>query len=309
MKRFVYLQQISPWGKVLILISLIILTALFTAFGSLLIVKVIFGIDIKSVATLLVHPETTKEIAFMKGYQLINQFGFFIFPVIVFSFLISPNPTGYFKLDRKPQLLSLLIGAMVIYTILPFNNYLTELNLQLKFPGFLHPVEIWMKVKEMQAGELTDIFLKTSTISGLMINLLVIALVPAIGEELLFRATGINLIKELTRNVHVAVLVTAFLFAFLHFQFLSFLPRFLLGLLLGYLYVISQSLWVPIFAHFVNNASSVIIYYLHYNGSIKISMDNFGATSNSVYIIGSFLITLWLMFILYRQEGANRFSL
>ncbi len=309
MKRLVYLQDLSPWGKIFLLSALIILSALVTAFSGLLIGRLIFGVNLESVALLLTHPDTPATIAFMKFYQLINQFGFFIIPVAVFAFLISPSPSNYLTLDKKPQALALLIAALVIYSILPFNNYLTGMNLNIKFPDSLHFLEEWMKGKEQQAGQLTEVFLKTRSLTGLWVNLLVVALIPAIGEELLFRATGINLLKELTGNVHVAVIVTSFFFAFFHFQFFSFLPRFVLGLLLGYFFVISRSIWIPIFAHFINNASSVIIFYLYYNGSIKVSMNDFGATSNPVYIIGSLLITLWLMVILYRKVGVERYGL
>ncbi len=89
-------------------------------------------------------------------------------------------------------------------------------------------------------------------------------------------------------------------------QFYGFLPRLMLGLVLGYLFIFTNNLWVPIFAHFVNNASSAIIYYLHQNNYIKISMDNFGTTTNSVYVIGSLLITVWLLMIVYQKEGINR---
>lgn len=309
MKRLVYLQDLSPWGKIFLLSAIIILSALVTAFSGLLIGRLIFGVDLKSVALLLAHPDTQAAIAFMKFYQLINQFGFFIIPVAVFAFLISSSPSNYLTLDKKPQLLALFIAALVIYSILPFNHYLTELNLNIKIPGSLHFLEEWMKDKERQAEQLTETFLKTRTLTGLSVNLLVVALIPAIGEELLFRVTGINLLKKLTGNVHAAVIITSFFFAFFHFQFFSFFPRFLLGILLGYLFVISRSIWIPIFAHFVNNASSVIIFYLYYNGSIKVSMEDFGATPNPVYIIGSLLITVWLMVILYRKEGVERFGL
>ncbi|NOX87021.1 MAG: CPBP family intramembrane metalloprotease [Chlorobi bacterium] len=309
MKHFGFLQNLSPWGKIFLLTALIMMSALLTAFGGLLIGKLVFGVSLESVAAMLSNPVTPRAIAYMKFYQLINQLGFFIIPVFLFTFLISPSPSGYLTLNRSPGGIALLISALVIYSVLPFNHFLTELNMDFKFPGFLHSVEEWMKAKEIQAGKITETILKTRTYSGLAVNLVVVALIPAFGEELLFRATGINLLKELTKNVHWAIIISSFVFAFLHFQFLSFLPRFLLGMLLGYLFVITKNIWIPVFAHFVNNASSIIIFYLYYNGSIEISMDDFGATQNTVYIIGSLLITLWLMFMLYHKEGANRTGL
>jgi len=309
MKHFGFLQNLSPWGKVFLLTVIFMMSALFTAFGGLLIGKLIFGGSLNSVAGLLSGPDTPEAIAFMKFYQMLNQFGFFIFPVFLFTFLISPSPSGYLTFNKSPGGIALLISALVIYTVLPFNHFLSELNMDLKFSGFLESVGRWMNDKEIEAEKLTETILKTRTLGGLAVNLVVVALIPAFGEELLFRVTGINLLKELTRNVHWAIIISSFIFAFFHFQFLSFLPRFILGLLLGYLFVITGNLWAPVFAHFVNNASSVIIFYLYYNGTIDISMEDFGATQNTVYIIGSLLITLWLMFMLYHKEGAGRTGL
>ena len=309
MKHFGFLQNLSPWGKALLLTALVIMSALFSAFGGLLAGKVVFGSDLETVFTILSNPSTPKAIAFMKFYQMINQFGFFIVPVFLFAFLISPSPSDYFTFNKIPGGIALLISALIIYSVLPFNHFLTELNGDIKFPGFLDSMGDWMKDKELQAEKLTETILKTRTLGGLAVNLVVVALIPAFGEELLFRVTGINLLKELTKNVHWAIIISAFVFAFFHIQFLSFLPRFMLGLLLGYLFVITGSIWAPVFAHFVNNASSVIIFYLYYNGTIDIPMEDFGATQNTVYIIGSLLITIWLMSMLYYREGADRTGL
>ncbi len=309
MKQFGFLQNLSPWGKVFLLTTLVMMSALLTAFGGLLIGKLVFDMSLKSVATMMSNPDTSEALAFMKFYQMINQFGFFIIPVFLFTFLISPSPSGYLTLNKSPHGIALLISALVFYSILPFNHFLTEWNMSFKFPGFLHSAGEWMQSKETQGEKITETILKTKTLWGLAVNLVLVALIPAFGEELLFRVTGIKLLKELTKNVHWAIIISSFVFAFLHFQFLSFLPRFLLGMLLGYLFVITKSIWIPVFGHFVNNASSVIIFYLYYNDHIEISMEDFGATQNTVYIIGSLLITLWLMFMLYHKEGADRTGL
>ena len=309
MKHAGLLKDLSPWGKLLLLVAITMMSALLAAFAGLLAGRVIFGISLNAVINLLANPSTPGAVTFMKFYQMINQVGFFIVPVFLFAFLVNTSPAGYLTFRVKPGGIALLISALVIYTILPFNSFLNELNMDMKFPSFLRDVGEWMKEKEFQAGELTKTILKTHSLWGLTLNLIVVALIPAFGEELLFRVTGINLLKELTKNVHWAILLSAFGFAFLHFQFYSFLPRFLLGILLGYLYAITRTVWVPVFAHFVNNASSVVIFYLYYNGHIGVSMEDFGTTDNMFYIVGSLLMTLWLMSMLYYKEGVDRTGL
>ena len=306
MIRIAFLEKTSPFGKLLLLIGLILLFSILTALSGLLFGKLYFGVTITALGSFISNPETPEAINFVKFYQLINQIGIFILPVLFYSFFVSTSPGGYLKLDKKPTALSLLVTGLVVYTILPFLNYLADLNHQIVLPELFSGIEQWMKAKELQAAQLTEIFLKTDTIIGLSVNIFIVALIPAIGEELLFRGVLLRLLKEMTKSTHLAVIISALLFSAIHLQFYGFFPRFLLGLILGYSFVISQNLWAPIFLHFVNNASSVIIYYLHYNGFIKISMENFGASSNPVYIIGSLLATVWLMIILYQKEGQFR---
>lgn len=305
MKRVLYLENLSSWGKLFFLLGLIIVSSLFSAFAGLLVGRLYFNVDINTLSGIISNPQSTGDINFLKFYQLINQIGVFIIPVIIYSILFSKSFIGYLTLDKSPRLLSLLISGLVIYTLLPFDQYLLDFNQNINFPKMLSGLEQWMKDYESQAETLTEAFLKTNSVWVLMVNLFIVAVVPAIGEEWLFRGVVLKLFKQITGNYHWAVLISAFLFAALHLQFMSFLPRFVLGILLGYLFVITRNLWVPIFAHFINNASSIIIYYLHFNGKINISVEDFGSSSNVVYIIGSLLITIWLMFILSGRERAN----
>ncbi len=303
MKRIAYLENTSPFGKLLLLIGLILLFSVLTALSGLLIGKLFFGTDFIELSSIIANPSTPEAIGFVKFFQVINQIGIFILPVGAYSLFVSTSADNYLKLDHKPTAVSLLIVGLMVYSILPFLNYMAEFNQNIVLPEAFWGIEQWMKEKELQAAHLTEIFLKTDSIGGLSINLFIVALIPAIGEELLFRGVLLRLLKEMTKSIHLAVIISALLFSAIHLQFYGFLPRFLLGLILGYSFVFTRNLWVPIFLHFVNNASSVIIYYLHYNGFIKISMENFGASPNPVFIIGSLLATLWLMIMLRQKEG------
>ena len=95
----------------------------------------------------------------------------------------------------------------------------------------------------------------------LIFNILVIALVPALGEEMIFRGWIQRQLMRIINRPHVAIWASAAIFSAIHFQFLGFLPRLLLGVLLGYLYFWTGSLWVSIFAHFLNNGLQVIAQY------------------------------------------------
>jgi len=300
--RIAYFKSISPVGKLLFLLVLVLLLGLATALTGLLIGEWFLKVDMVRLAEILADPQSRSDIHFGKFYQLINQFGVFIFPVLIYSFFVSTSTTEYLKF-KQPRPILIFISILTVFSILPFINYLSSINEQMVLPQFLSGVEEWMKSKEMQASLLTENFLKTSTFSGLIVNILIVALLPAFGEEMLFRGVVQRLMQEITKNVHWAVIISALIFSAFHIQFYGFLPRFLLGLMLGYIFVFTGNLWIPIIVHFVNNLASVLIYFLHYNGYLKISMDNFGATPNPVYIIGSLLITIWLLTIVYQKAG------
>jgi hypothetical protein len=107
-------------------------------------------------------------------------------------------------------------------------------------------------------------FFEDRSTGGLITNLLVMALVAALSEELFFRGLLQRMFIQNRMNAHVAIMLTAILFSAFHLQFFGFVPRLFLGIILGYLYHITQNLWVPIAAHFCNNAIAVL--GAHYYG-------------------------------------------
>ncbi|MCK4638890.1 MAG: CPBP family intramembrane metalloprotease, partial [Bacteroidales bacterium] len=139
--------------------------------------------------------------------------------------------------------------------------------------------------------------------NGFLFNILMIAIIPGIGEEFLFRGVLLRLLKEWTKNIHWAVFISAVLFSAFHLQFYGFLPRLMLGILLGYMFVWTGSIWVPIFIHFINNAAAVIFVYIVNKSKLETNLESFGATDNLWLIIGSFLIVAVLLTVIYKKRG------
>lgn len=303
MQRTAFFESISPLGKLLLIFGLIILFAIFSAFGGLLIGKFYLDTNFIDLANLLSNPQGKKVIGFTKFYQFLNQIGIFILPVIIYSYLVSNSSIKYLKLNKKPLLISVLISIGLIFIILPFINYVSQLNAEINLPESLSVIENWMIEKEGQAKILNEAFLQTSSFSGLMVNIFIVALMAAVGEELLFRGVILKLLTDIFKNIHIAIFVSAFVFSLFHLQFFGFFPRLVLGMVLGYLYVYTRNLWIPIIYHFINNAASVIIYFLYFNKQIGTTAENFGSTSNIVYVIGSLLISIWLIIIIRQREN------
>ncbi|MFO8053840.1 MAG: CPBP family intramembrane glutamic endopeptidase, partial [Bacteroidales bacterium] len=127
-------------------------------------------------------------------------------------------------------------------------------------------------------------------------------LLPAIGEELLFRGVLQQLLSKLFANVHLGILVTAILFSAIHMQFFGFLPRIVLGLVLGYAFYLSGNIWMPVVIHFVNNAFAVVIAHLYYNDLIQQNFDEFGITTKALPVILSVILTLYVFYRIHINE-------
>lgn len=235
-----------------------------------------FGSDVLSVLTGEQDLTNPNHIAFLKYMQIVSHFAMFIIPAILFAWLFEGGNVTYFKLNSKFKLIPVLMGGMVMALMLPLVNYLGELNGNMVLPSGLKGLENWMKETEEQAEIVIMAFVGQTSTTSFIVNFIMIALIPAIGEELIFRGIILRKMKEWFGNVHVAVIVSAIVFSALHMQFYGFLPRMVLGVILGYMFVWSASLWMPMFAHLVNNGIAVVVAFLHANGAISNDMNSFG---------------------------------
>jgi membrane protease YdiL (CAAX protease family) len=166
--------------------------------------------------------------------------------------------------------------------------------------GAFSSIEKWMKELEETAQALTDKMTNVDTIGGLLLNLLVIALIPAVGEEMTFRGViQQSLMRRM--NPHIAIILSAAIFSFFHFQFFGFFPRLFLGILLGYMFYITGSLWTSILMHFVNNGAAVTLYYLGNIGVIE-DAEHWGETQNAWIIVASAVMTLGLIIWSWRKR-------
>ena len=159
-----------------------------------------------------------------------------------------------------------------------------------------------MKATEKEAAKLTEAFMQMPTVGSFLFNMLMIAVLPAIGEEFMFRGLIQRLLKEWLGNIHVAILIAALLFSAMHMQFYGFLPRLMLGIVFGYLFYWTGSLWIPIFAHFIQNGLVVTVTYLGQQGIIGGDYENFGSTGNIPVILVSLIISAFILYILRKRR-------
>ena len=213
--------------------------------------------------------EQPLSVTSLKWIQLFQSAAMFLLPPLCMAYLWAKAPMQWLKVDKFQSFKVSSMAILLMLVALPAINLLADINQQMALPTFLEPLEAWMKTQEETAKQLTEQFLSVTTYSGLIINILLMALLPAVAEELTFRGVlqrlfqGSNVSDFHTVKVpHVAIWVTAILFSAIHMQFYGFLPRMLMGALFGYMLVWTGSLWVPILMHFTNNAMAVILYFV-----------------------------------------------
>jgi len=248
------------------------------------------------------------NIPFLKYIQVVQSIGLFIIPSLILAYLFGGKVSEYLKTNKTPQFRSAIVAIAIILVSSPMINMLAELNSKMALPEFLSGLENWMRSSEDSANEITQLFLKTDSIWGLLFNIFMIGIIPAIGEELLFRGIIQRIFTDWTKNYHWGIWISAILFSALHLQFYGFIPRAILGAIFGYMLVWSGNLWFPIIAHFVNNLTAVIAYYLYNGGTITVDPDKIGTGSEYQIagIISTIIVALlfWNFYKLERKQAS-----
>ncbi len=205
------------------------------------------------------------DLNLVRYMQLLSHIGMFVVSSLVFAFLVGGRPLRYLQAHKKPAAPGMVLAVLIMLAGLPLVNYVMEIKQQMSLPESLRHLEEWMRQAEDAAQVMTERFLQVTTYQGLLFNIFLIAIVPAIGEEFIFRGALQRILHQWSRNAHVAVILSAIIFSAIHFQFYGFLPRLVLGMVLGYMMVVTGNMWVPVLGHFFNNAAAVVTYFIVHN--------------------------------------------
>ncbi len=244
-----------------------------------------------------IFTEHSEEVGrqFFRTTAAIHQIFTFIIPCFLFWFIIKRNVVAdYFHIRRSPLLKVLIFSFLFLIISFPLVGLSAWLNQQIPLPS-------WASNMEADTAKMISAILSVNSPVEWLLNLLVIAAIPAVGEELFFRGIVQTKLIDYFKNPQVAIWLGAFFFSAFHFQFEGFFPRILLGAVLGYLYYWSINLWIPIILHFFNNAMIVSAPYLGSSDVMispeqPMSMGMIFAAAGALFI-GYFLIKNRIFFI------------
>lgn len=254
----------------------------------------------------LISGFATEDLAQARVMQLIQSVFIFILPPLILAYLWSDNPVSYLQLTKGNITFScVLLTIVIVIAMIPFINLLMDMDDKIVLPSFLSEWESTIRSKEAEQNLFTERLLSTHSFLILLQNLFTVAIIAALGEELFFRGIILKMIQD-WKGIALAVWLSALVFSIAHGQFFGLIPRLLMGAFLGYLLVWSRTIWLPVLAHFVNNAIIVLFFYFKSNDISFIDINTVG--SGSTWWLGclsggaSILLILVLRKVLIKKQ-------
>ncbi|HHP7240148.1 MAG TPA: lysostaphin resistance A-like protein [Cyclobacteriaceae bacterium] len=258
----------NAWLSLLVLVCFCVVALFAFTILSQFIVFPLFGFNLMENPNLLMPPFNNEEIRLpILVLQGLSSFGAFILAPLLFIKIYQKGFLDkYIKFPKENAWYVIGLVLVITMSFMFVNSVFIEWNKEVAFPDFLKGFEAFAKDKENELEQLTRFITTFGSVNEFLLGLLVIAIIPAIGEELLFRGLIQNHIYKISSNPHVAIWFTGLMFGAFHFQFYGMIPRMMLGVLFGYLYLWSGKLPLAMIAHFINNAFSIVMIYFYQKG-------------------------------------------
>lgn len=294
-------SQATKFSKLLILTSLSLFSGLVFSLLSLLIISFLYNIPFSEVSSSISVTNINKT----KLMLFFNSLGLFVLPAIFYVWVQKKSIIPFFNFKKDQTLLQLPILIVLFLVSMPLINLSSELNNYLKLPSFLNGLESWMREAEDNAMIITKALLEMNGLADLFINILLIGVLPAVGEELIFRGVIQKILTKNSKNYHIGIWLSAILFSAIHFQFYGFLPRMLLGAYFGYLLYWSKNIWLPIFAHFVNNTMAVLAAYYFGASSLENDFETIGTTQENFIVSIISILVFYYVFSRLKKTLIN----
>ncbi len=285
-----YERKLDPPVEFLILIGIWI--GCFVV-GSAAVLPIWIGMTGKSVFTMQKDMFNPAYVNALKVIQVVSTIIIFFIPAFITARIASKKPFQRLGLQPGVKINRAIAAILILFCALPLVGFLAEVNKAIPITTGLKKVFDNM---ESQYAEQVKLMATFKTPLDYIIALFIIALMPAIVEELFFRGAMQNIFMRWFKNPLLVIFITAFIFSAIHFSWYGFIPRLALGMILGYIFYYTGNLWYSIIAHFFNNALMVSILYWQYTKNNKIDMEVgesapwwAGAISAAV-VIGLFLL-------------------
>jgi len=295
----------TPWYSLLFMLLIFIAGLFIGQFLGLLFSIIFTDLTLNELPELVSLPFTDNKWLPIMLIQGIGALGGFVVAGIVYVMLIEKFKWYELFSFKNVKVWTLILTVVIVVSFMFANTVLIEWNMNISFPDFMKGFESWARLKEDELKLVTDFITEFDSLGRFILGFVVIAIIPAIGEELIFRGILQNKLEVYFKNAHLAIIVSSILFSGFHLQFYGFIPRLLLGILFGYLYYWSRSLWYPILAHLINNGLTLIMIYLYQTGRISLDIESEESYPANVILIFT-MITLYMLYSFWRHYNLKQ---
>ena len=306
-KNPLYSEPPKPWYSIIVLVLMFFAGMFIGQFLGLFISIITTDLSLSEVPEILSLPLTEEKKAAILMLQGLGAIGGFIIAGLVYLVIVERIQLSALFNLKQINLWAIILTIIIVISFMFVNTVFIEWNMNFSFPGFLSGFEEWAREKEEELKLITDFLTEFNSFGQFIIVFIIVAVIPGIGEELIFRGILQNKFHLFFKNIHVAIIITAILFSGFHMQFFGFVPRLFLGILFGYIYYWSGNIWYPILGHFINNGFTLILIYLYQTGYIGIDIEVQEAYPLNIILIFS-VITIYMLFSFRKQFQYQKFG-
>jgi membrane protease YdiL (CAAX protease family) len=296
-----YLKSKPVFIQILLFVGMAMgLLMIFSLIG-MSILSGITGISAFDVANIAVWKANPKMIIYVRGMLVLQFLGLFLIPSLLFAYFSDPKPLQYVGLKKPVKPIYWVLGIASLIVAIPLVEFTGLLNRQINFGSLQH----WVQSMEDEAMQQIKFMLGKKEVSELIMNIIFISLFAGIGEELFFRGVLQRLFIKATKNPWAGIIITAFFFSAMHLQFFGFIPRFLMGILLGAVYWYSGSLIVTMAAHFFYDALIIVLAYFNPEMLENNETTMFNGSALIITTIVSAVLTGLLIWIMKKNSAVT----
>lgn len=222
--------------------------------------------------------------------QMIGNLLVFLVSAVLFANFTHPKPFSYLGFHRPEKSTRFIVVLIAAIAFIPLVEQISS---------WMQLIDFGKTVRATQQAqtETYKAFLRMNTPSAFLQVLFIMAVVPAIGEELLFRGIIMRFAYKATRNAGLSIFISAALFSYVHGTLYNFLPILLAGILLGYIYYITGSIWFSMLFHFINNGVQIAIAYCSQHGLLPAKLESMDSLPLYVIVLSVALIAagIWIL--------------
>jgi uncharacterized protein len=218
--------------------------------------KELSGLSSKEIMKKLLVPENADMLRLV---QFISTFFLFFLPAWAYAKFCHKKSFTHLGFANKVNAAQAIVVIVIMIACLPLVGALSDLTESLPFSKAAFAK---FKAAEEEYNAQIGIIGKMDSFPEFLLSLFMLAILPALFEEVMFRGAVQNLFSRWWKMPILAIIITSVLFSAVHFSYLGFLSRAALGFVLGWMYYRTGNLWLSIIAHAANNAIALTALYI-----------------------------------------------